>query len=38
MYYQVALNGGQTVTIFHDLLTQLWWEQTAATPVSDSPV
>lgn len=35
MYYQVALAGGQTITIFQDLFTQRWYEQMAETPLPD---
>jgi hypothetical protein len=33
MYYQLALAGGTTVTVFHDLITDEWFVQTTATPV-----
>src|SRR3954447_5662260 len=33
MYYQLALAGGTTVTIFQDLVTSEWFVQTTATPI-----
>ena len=35
MYYQVALDGGRTVTIFQDLITRQWFVQNPATPTKE---
>ena len=32
MYFRVVLDGGQVLTIFHDLIEGGWYLQTAATP------
>jgi hypothetical protein len=37
MYFQVELEGGQVVILFHDLITDRWYQQNAATPVAESP-
>jgi hypothetical protein len=33
MYFSVALEGGQLLTLFHDLTTGRWYGQTSATPM-----
>ena len=33
MYFHVALEGGQLLTLFHDLATGRWYGQTSATPL-----
>ena len=32
MYFHVALEGGQLLTLFQDLTTGQWYGQTSATP------
>lgn len=34
MYFRVVLEGGQVLTIFHDLIGGGWYLQTAATPIA----
>jgi len=36
MYFQVVLEGGQLLTLFHDLIEDLWYEQTTAVAVRKS--
>lgn len=33
MYYHVALEGGQLLTLYRDLITGRWYGQTSATPL-----
>jgi hypothetical protein len=33
MYFSVALEGGQLLTLFHDLTSGRWYGQTSATPL-----
>jgi hypothetical protein len=33
MYFQVLLEGGQLLTVFHDLIEEGWYEQTTAVAV-----
>ena len=33
MYFQVVLEDGQLITVFHDLIEDGWYLQTTATPL-----